>query len=399
MDWTKGIDSKAFIFSGTVLSVILLTGCDSNNEQPVIEKPAVSVFQIQSEEVGQHLEFVARTEPNQSVELRARVEGELVARSFSEGRPVEKGQQLFQIDPEQYQASLDEAQADLKSQKVGAANALRNLERGKELSKTGFISNSDLDQLVTTSSQAAAAVRASEANLEKAGLNLQYTKIIAPFNGKIGKVKFNVGNLVTPQSESLATLISVDPMFVNFQLEEARYLDYLKMPDDLQNEIDLTLRLPNNDTYDLLGKVNFADTRIDESTGTVALRAEFPNPNDELVPGLFVTLVIETQDKAMLALVPQVAVQENQQGKFVLVVGDDNKVVARVVQLGRRMNAMWVVESGLETGEQVIIEGLQKVRPGVEVEPVSKTIDSITGTVTDLSKSPSPSPSQVQVQE
>jgi len=395
MDWTKGINSKASIFSGTVLSVILLAGCDSNNEQPVIEKPAVSVFQIQREEVGQHLEFVARTEPNQSVELRARVEGELVARSFSEGRPVEKGQQLFQIDPEQYQASLDEAQADLKSQKVGAANALRNLERGKELSKTGFISNSDLDQLVTTSSQAAAAVRASEANLEKAGLNLQYTKIIAPFNGKIGKVKFNVGNLVTPQSESLATLISVDPMFVNFQLEEARYLDYLKMPDDIQNEIDLTLRLPNNDTYDLLGKVNFADTRIDESTGTVALRAEFPNPNDGLVPGLFVTLVIETQDKAMLALVPQVAVQENQQGKFVLVVGDDNKVAARVVQLGRRLNAMWVVESGLETGEQVIIEGLQKVRPGVEVEPVSKTIDSITGTVTDLSKSQS----QVQAPE
>jgi membrane fusion protein (multidrug efflux system) len=387
MNWSKQISSKNVIVVYAIIFLGVLAGCDGNSDKPVIEKPAVSVFRVQSEEVGRHLEFVARTEPNQSVELRARVEGELVARSFAEGGTVERGQQLFQIDPEQFEASLAEAEADLKSQRVGAANALRNLERGKELSKTGFISNSDLDQLVTTSSQADASVRAAEANLEKAELNLQYTKITAPFTGKIGKVKFNVGNFVTPQSESLASLISVDPMYVNFQLEEARYLDILQMPDDVQNEIDLTLRLPNNQIYGLQGKVNFADTSVDESTGTVAIRAEFPNPNNSLVPGLFVTLVIETQDKAMLALVPQVAVQENQQGKFVLVVGDDKKVVARVVQLGRRMNAMWVVESGLETGEHVIIEGLQKVRPGVAVEPMRKTIDSITGTISDLSDS------------
>ncbi|MFB0970340.1 MAG: efflux RND transporter periplasmic adaptor subunit [Pseudomonadales bacterium] len=156
------------------------------------------------------------------------------------------------------------------------------------------------------------------------------------------------------------------------------------MPEDIQQEVNLTLRLPNNQVYTGDGVVNFADTRIDESTGTVAMRAEFSNKNGSLVPGLFVTLMIETEDKESVALVPQVAVQENQQGKFVLVVGDDNKVVARVVQLGRRMNAMWVVESGLEAGEQIIIEGLQKVRPGVEVEPIEKTIDSITGTITEL---------------
>ena len=295
-----------------------------------------------------------------------------------------KGQELFQIDPDQYSASLAEAEAALKSQRVGAANALRNLERGQELSKTGFISNSDLDKLVTTSSQAEAAVRSAEANLEKASLNLQYSTIHAPFTGSIGRVKFNVGNLVTPQSDSLATLISIDPMYVNFQLEEARYLNYLQMPEDIQQEVNLTLRLPNNQVYTGDGVVNFADTRIDESTGTVAMRAEFSNTNGGLVPGLFVTLMIETEDKESVALVPQVAVQENQQGKFVLVVGEDNKVVARVVQLGRRMNAMWVVESGLEAGEQIVIEGLQKVRPGVEVDPIEKTIDSITGTITEL---------------
>tara|TARA_B110000902_G_scaffold261906_1_gene337673 strand:- start:363 stop:1493 length:1131 start_codon:yes stop_codon:yes gene_type:complete len=372
------------LVSSVILTIGLLSGCDNDADQPAIENPAVSVFQVKTEEVGQYLEFVARTEPNQSVEIRARVEGELISRSFTEGGIVTKGQELFQIDPDQYSASLAEAEAALKSQRVGAANALRNLERGQELSKTGFISNSDLDKLVTTSSQAEAAVRSAEANLEKASLNLQYSTIHAPFTGSIGRVKFNVGNLVTPQSDSLATLISIDPMYVNFQLEEARYLNYLQMPEDIQQEVNLTLRLPNNQVYTGDGVVNFADTRIDESTGTVAMRAEFSNKNGSLVPGLFVTLMIETEDKESVALVPQVAVQENQQGKFVLVVGDDNKVVARVVQLGRRMNAMWVVESGLEAGEQIIIEGLQKVRPGVEVEPIEKTIDSIAGTITEL---------------
>lgn len=384
MNWSKQISKKNMLVSSVILTIGLLSGCDNDADQPAIENPAVSVFQVKTEEVGQYLEFVARTEPNQSVEIRARVEGELISRSFTEGGIVTKGQELFQIDPDQYSASLAEAEAALKSQRVGAANALRNLERGQELSKTGFISNSDLDKLVTTSSQAEAAVRSAEANLEKASLNLQYSTIHAPFTGSIGRVKFNVGNLVTPQSDSLATLISIDPMYVNFQLEEARYLNYLQMPEDIQQEVNLTLRLPNNQVYTGDGIVNFADTRIDESTGTVAMRAEFSNTNGGLVPGLFVTLMIETEDKESVALVPQVAVQENQQGKFVLVVGEDNKVVARVVQLGRRMNAMWVVESGLEAGEQIVIEGLQKVRPGVEVDPIEKTIDSITGTITEL---------------
>ena len=384
MNWSKQVSKKNMLVSSVILTIGLLSGCDNDADQPAIENPAVSVFQVKTEEVGQYLEFVARTEPNQSVEIRARVEGELISRSFTEGGIVTKGQELFQIDPDQYSASLAEAEAALKSQRVGAANALRNLERGQELSKTGFISNSDLDKLVTTSSQAEAAVRSAEANLEKASLNLQYSTIHAPFTGSIGRVKFNVGNLVTPQSDSLATLISIDPMYVNFQLEEARYLNYLQMPEDIQQEVNLTLRLPNNQVYTGDGVVNFADTRIDESTGTVAMRAEFSNTNGGLVPGLFVTLMIETEDKESVALVPQVAVQENQQGKFVLVVGEDNKVVARVVQLGRRMNAMWVVESGLEAGEQIVIEGLQKVRPGVEVDPIEKTIDSITGTITEL---------------
>ncbi len=147
--------------------------------------------------------------------------------------------------------------------------------------------------------------------------------------------------------------------------------------------IDLSLRLPNNSAFDSKGRLDFADTKIDRSTGTVELRATFANPKNIIMPGLFVTLIVESKDKQLQALIPQAAVQENQQGKFVLVVGADNKVATRIVKLGRRINAMWVVESGLEQDEQVIVEGLQKVRQGAEVKPVEKQVDHSTGTISN----------------
>ena len=151
--------------------------------------------------------------------------------------------------------------------------------------------------------------------------------------------------------------------------------------------IDLTLRLPNNSTFPDKGVLDFADTKINRNTGTVELRAEFDNPDGIVMPGLFVTLIVESTNKQELALIPQVAVQENQQGKFVLVVDDENKVAMRIVKLGRRINAMWVVESGLEAGEKVIIEGLQKVRQGAEVKAVEKNVDETTGTISSKANS------------
>lgn len=201
-------------------------------------------------------------------------------------------------------------------------------------------------------------------------------------------MKYDVGNIVGPQSSELAELTAVDPIYVNFQVEEAVYLNYQqKHQSDAGPEaapIDLHLRLPNNTLYDQAGKLDFADTKIDQGTGTVELRAVFNNPNKLIMPGMFVTLIVESQDKQEMVLVPQAAVQENQQGKFVLVIDKSNKVASRHVTLGRRMNAMWVVESGLSANEQVIIEGLQKVRTGIEVNPVAKMVNATTGVVTDL---------------
>lgn len=383
--------SKILIVS---FSTLILAACGKAEVvQQTAPAPAVSVYQIKTQEIGQYREFVARTVASKEANLRARVEGELLERSFREGSKVEAGQVLLKIDPAAYIASVSSAKADLTSRIAGAKGAERDLKRGKEIASDGFISQSDLDKLITNEAQTKAAVKVAQAALEKAELNLGYTTIKAPFTGRIGKVNYNVGNVIGPTSDVLATLTLTNPIFVSFQVEESLYISYAqnhKKEQDSKNikapSVDLSIRLPNNTLYPEQGILDFADTKIDQSMGTVELRALFNNPNGIILPGLFVTLILESQEKESMSLVPQAAVQENQQGKFVLVV-DNNKVVQRHVVLGRRINAMWVVDSGLKEGEQVIIEGLQKVRPGVDVKAVNKVVDGLTGTISDMDTS------------
>lgn len=364
-----------------------LWACSEPKQQRKSPPPAVSVYSINVEEVGKHREFVARTQAFKEANLRARVEGELVARHFREGAMVEKGQLLLQIDPANYQALLAQAKADLASKVSGENNAIRNLKRAKDLIDDGYISQSDFDRLTTEESQAKASVKAAQAGLKRTELDLSYTTILAPFTGRIGKVNYNVGNIVSPTSDALATLTVTDPIYVSFQVEEQLYLNYLQehksseKPSDAK--LDLSLRLPNDTIYDEHGQLDFAGTKIEQGMGTVELRASFANPDGIILPGLFVTLVMESQEKQLMSMVPQAAVQANQQGKFVLVIDESNKVKERHVVLGRRINAMWIVEEGLKAGDQVIIEGLQKVRAGVTVKPIEKMVNALTGTITD----------------
>jgi membrane fusion protein (multidrug efflux system) len=379
--------NKLTLFGLLTLS-LGLTACGDKEVKVKPPAPAVSVYSIKSQPIGGYREFVARTEAFKEADLRARVEGELIERRFREGSIVEKGQVLLKIDPAAYLAALSAAKADLSSKLSGEENAKRNLKRANELINEGYISQSDYDRLTTEDSQAKSAVQSARASLEKAELELSSTTYTAPFTGRIGKVNYNVGNIVSPTSNTLASLIITDPIFVSFQVEESFYISYLQEHQGARTakeaEFDLSLRLPNNSEYPEKGKLNFSDTKIAEGMGTVELRTVFPNPQNLILPGLFVTLIVETLQKEEMALIPQAAVQENQQGKFVLVVGSDNKVKQCHVVLGRRINAMWVAEKGVAIGESVIVEGLQKVRAGVEVRGIEKQVDPLTGTIADI---------------
>lgn len=391
------IMTTRFLTSNKIIKLSLLftlpfflMACGEKAPQKAPPKPAVSVYVIKSDVIGDYREFVARTEASREANIRARVKGELIKRDFREGTIVEKDQVLFEIDPAAYKASLASAKAQLASKISGEENAKRNLLRANKLINDGYISQSDFDKLTTEQSQAESAVSAARAALEQAELDLSYTVIKAPFTGRIGRVNYNIGNIIGPESDILATLTLTDPMYVNFQLEESEYTSYLQrraMNNNKTNDtVDLSILLPNNSAYKEQGTLDFADTQVTQGMGTVEVRASFPNPKGVIVPGLFVTLVIESKTKKDMSMVPQAAVQANQQGKFVLFIDEENKVKQRPVVLGRRVNAMWVVESGLVVGDRVIIEGLQKVRPGVEIKPIEKNVDALTGTMTMLEK-------------
>ncbi|WP_062261922.1 efflux RND transporter periplasmic adaptor subunit [Endozoicomonas arenosclerae] len=378
-------------FGLLVASVLALAGCNQKQEQRQMPPPAVSVVDVTQQPVGDYKEYVARTEAVNTVELRARVEGFLTQRDFIEGQTVEKDQLLFEIDRKPYIANLKKAEADLSSAKAELNKSKKDLQRSKDLYKKGHISQADLDAQTSKEAQAEASVQAAEAQLDTAKLNLSYTEIKAPYKGQIGRAKYSVGNLVGPSSEPLATLTSIDPIYVNFQVDEKQIISHLqessgnRVPEEQQ--FAMQLRLPNGSDYDHKGTFNFADTHVDETTGTLTLRAEFPNPMGIIVPGLYVTLIMESNAKSEHPIIPQSAVQENQSGRYVLVVTAENEVETRQVELGRRIGPMWVVNSGLKAGEKIIVEGLQKVRPGVKVTPSIVTIDPETGGIISQPKS------------
>ncbi len=380
-------------------SLLFLAGCseDKQQQQQQMPPPAVSVFNVADQEVGEYHEFVARSEAIDIVDIRARVEGFLVERNFTEGGLVEKDQLLYEIDRAPFVAALKGAEAQLASSKANLVNARKNLERSRDLVKKGFISQADFDLQTSNEAQAVAGVEAAEASLETAQINLSYTRITAPFKGEIGKSTYSVGNLVGPTSQPLATLTSMDPIYVTFQVDERQLISHMmdnamaaaqepgtkeEAPIEEKDRFQLSLKLPNGQEYNQPGTFRFADTKVDETTGTLTLRASFPNPNGIILPGLYVTLQAESNAKSMQPMIPQAAVQQNQSGHFVLVVTPDNTVETRQVTLGRRIGAMWVVTKGLKANEHIIVQGLQKVRPGAKVTPSMVTVNPTTGTIT-----------------
>lgn len=365
-------------------ALLALSACDDAGDKtagaPKAEPPTVTVAGIASREVVRTSEFIGRVEAVDDVDLIARVEGFLLETLVEDGASVAAGDLLFRIEPENFAAAKARAVADLEQSRANLALAAIEIERDTKLLASDTIAQSRFDATRATRDAQAAIVEAKRADLRQAELNLTYTEIAAPFDGRIGKTRFSVGDVVGPASGPLASLMRISPVYVGFSLSEGEFFNAIERTDgqarkalNRENSPPVRLRLPNGEVFGETGWLVFADNKVDPATGTIALRAQFENARGFLLPGVFVNVEIDSKQAATRLLVPQAAVQRDQRGDFVLVVGADGLVEQRHITTGPQVETDFVVEDGLQEGESVIVEGLQRVRPGVPVKTVGAT--------------------------
>ncbi len=359
---------------GVACLCLLLLGCNEHKQAaapPPAPKPAVGVRPAAIKGVNESFEFVGRIKAVNKVDVRARVEGFLEKVLFEEGQDVKAGDLLYQIEKVQFQALVDQAKANLASAQAQATNAHLQYGRNLELAKRDFSPQSVVDQNKAALDSAQAQVLQTRAALTQAEVNLGYTDIRSPIDGRIGRTAYTVGNLVNPASGLLATIVSQDPIYVLFPVS-VRDLDVIRASrheaDGGLAKIEILVRLSNGQDYSHPAVWNLTDPQVDQQTDTLIMRATVPNPERVLIDGQFVTAVIRKRKEEPRLVVPQAALQIDQSGYYVLVVDDQHKVEQRRVQTGPNQDTDVVVTSGLREGENVIVDGVQKVRPGQTVQ-------------------------------
>jgi membrane fusion protein, multidrug efflux system len=339
--------------------------------QSAAPPPSVSVTPVVTRKVTETGEFVGRVTAINKVDVVARVPGFIEERTFTEGQAIKTGDLLFRIEQATYKAAVEQQQANLAKAKAAEVNASLQLERGKELVRTNNIPLSTLDQRAADEATAKANVLEAQALLDQAEINLGYTEVRSPIDGKIGIGYFTVGNLVGPSSGKLATIVSQDPIYVVFQASERGVLNYKRRvaeSADKNPHVTVHIRLPNGADYPHAGLTNLLDVQVDPNTDTVAVRAQFPNPEGLLIPDGIVGVTVERGAPRSALVVPQSAVQLDQAGHYVLLVDSAKKVELRRVTTGVEQGRDVVVTEGLKEGELVIVEGIQKVHPGQVVD-------------------------------
>ena len=372
---SRWIAAAAVVLVAVAVGAWFLFGNQSKAPQAAAAPPpapAVGVRPATMKGVSQSFEFVGRIKATDKVEVRARVEGFLDKVLFREGQDVKAGDLLYQIEKVQFQAALDQAKANLTVAQAALTNAKLEYERSTDLVKKNFTPQSTVDANKAALDTAGGRVMQAQAALTQAQVNLDYTDIRAPIAGRIGRTAYTVGNLVNPASGILATIVSQDPIYVLFPvsvrdldtIREARRKDGGEMA-----KIDIRVRLPNGTEYSHPGVWNLTDPQVDPQTDTLIMRATIPNPERTLTDGQFVTAIIRERQEAPRLVVPQAALQVDQSGYYVLVVNDQHKVEQRRVQTGPNLGTDVVVTSGIKEGDKVIVDGIQKVRPGQVVQP------------------------------
>lgn len=365
------------------LLVALVSAC-APQAAPAPQPPQVSVAEVLQRDVSDWDEFTGRTEAIQSVEVRPRVSGYIERVAFAEGSTVQKGDLLFVIDPRPYRAELDKAEAELVRAQANAELARNEVARGDRLLSARAISQEEYDQRVNAGRESDANVRAAKAAVETARLNLGYTSITSPIDGRVSKAEVTLGNLVsggTANSTLLTSVVSVDPIYVAFEGDERVYLKYANLGQlrELRgaNNVRNTVRvgLANETDFPHEGELVFLDNQLNPATGTIRARALLDNHDGRLTPGLFARVKLIGNEVRTAIVIDDRAVGTDQNQKFVYVVGKNNVVDYRAVKLGRLVEGLRIVEEGLTPGERIVVNGLQRVRPGVAIAPELVSMD------------------------
>nr|WP_283161461.1 efflux RND transporter periplasmic adaptor subunit [Xanthomonas nasturtii] len=363
-----------------VSATALLSACGSPPGGPPPQEgtPEMGVLTVKQQPVTLTTELPGRTVPYLIAEIRPQVGGLVQTRQFTEGGDVKAGQTLYQIDPAQYRASYASAQATLAKAEATLRTAQLKAERYKELARIKAISQQEGDDTDAALGQAKADVAAGKASVETARINLAFARLDAPISGRIGRSSVTPGALVTAnQANALTTIQQLDPIYIDvtqpssavLRLRQAMARGDLERAGDGAAKVSLLLE--DGSTYPLQGHLAFSDVTVDQNTGSITLRAVFPNPNAELLPGMYVRAVLQEGVKEQGVLVPQQAVLRNGAGKpTAFVVGAGHKLQLRVLETDREVGDQWLVRSGLKTGEHLVVEGVSRARDGIEVKTV-----------------------------
>lgn len=366
---------------------LVLVGCQRQpNTSPKFVPPRVTVTYPVQKELVDYKNFTGRIEAMETVEVRTRVRGFLVRILFQEGSQVKKNELLYEIDPRTFEADVARAEAEVRRLAAELQLAISEADRATRLLKSGALTAEEHQQRITTRETTAAQLKQAEAVLANSQLELSFTNIYSPIDGRIGRTLVTVGNLVGYSEPTLlTTIVKLQPIYVYFEVPERDFLEYQTMMREegiggaTDRTIPVYVGLDTEDGYPHQGVVDFRDSRVDSGTGTLEVRGELPNTNLMLIPGLYARVRVPIGRPRQHLLVPEEAVQVDQRGQYVLVVGADKRVEYRPVQTGATHDHLVVIEQGLKPGNQVVINGLQRARPGSTVEPLiasAKTSES-----------------------
>ncbi len=383
----------------------LLAACEQKNTYVEPPPPKVTIAHPLQQEVINYLEFTGTTRAFEEVQVRARVAGFLQSMHFTPGTLVEKGNLLFRIDPREYKAAVNAAQAQLDSANAQLSRAEKEFARAEKLFKQKAGAQSNVVKWRGERDVAKAAVMQAKAKLERARLDLSYTKVTAPIKGRVSRNYVDPGNLVGEGEPTLLTKITVwDPMYAYFNLNERDLLKVMAMyrqtirekgldPDkdsDIEAEIPLFLGLANEEGYPHKGTLDFAESGVDPGTGTLQVRGVFPNPGKPkvLLPGLFTRIRMPIAKREDALLVTERAIGADQGGRYVLVVNSENVVEKRPIRMGQLVDGLRVIEEGIRPGESLVVKGLQRARPGAKVDPESTDMGSLTASALKAAATP-----------